>query len=67
MTNSELFEASQKLIPGGVNSPVRAFAAVEGDPLFIARGEGHFLVDVEGNRVSKVKVEKLEPPRRSAG
>ena len=48
--STELFEASKTLIPGGVNSPVRAFAAVEGDPLFIERGEGHHLIDVDGNR-----------------
>ena len=51
MTRStELFEASKHLIPGGVNSPVRAFSAVEGDPVFVERGEGHVLVDVDGNR-----------------
>ena len=38
------------MIPGGVNSPVRAFAAVQGDPPFIARGEGAWLEDVDGNR-----------------
>jgi len=48
--SSELFEASKTLIPGGVNSPVRAFAAVEGDPVFIQRGEGHHLIDVDDNR-----------------
>lgn len=48
--STELFTASKALIPGGVNSPVRAFAAVEGDPLFIDRGEGHHLIDVDGNR-----------------
>jgi glutamate-1-semialdehyde 2,1-aminomutase len=36
--------------PGGVNSPVRAFKGVGGDPLFIARGEGAYLIDVDGNR-----------------
>ena len=39
------------LFPGGVNSPVRAFRAVGGEPLFIARGEGAHLVDVDGNRL----------------
>ncbi|HXF64632.1 MAG TPA: glutamate-1-semialdehyde 2,1-aminomutase [Caldilineaceae bacterium] len=38
------------LLPGGVNSPVRAFRAVGGQPLFIERGEGAYLVDVDGNR-----------------
>jgi glutamate-1-semialdehyde 2,1-aminomutase len=37
--------------PGGVNSPVRAFKAVGGSPLFIARGEGAYVVDVDGNRL----------------
>ena len=44
-----LFEKAQKLMPGGVNSPVRAFRAVGGDPLFITRGEGAHLVDADGN------------------
>jgi len=39
------------LFPGGVNSPVRAFRAVGGEPLFIARGEGAHLVDVDGNHL----------------
>jgi len=45
-----LFEAAKRVIPGGVNSPVRAFRAVGGNPLFIARGEGAFIEDVDGNR-----------------
>lgn len=45
-----LFEAAQQLFPGGVNSPVRAFRAVGGQPLFIERGEGPYLYDVDGNR-----------------
>src|SRR3982751_5636344 len=44
------FEKACRLIPGGVNSPARAFGAVGGQPLFIARGEGPYLVDVDGNR-----------------
>jgi len=48
--SSDLFAHAQRRIPGGVNSPVRAFAAVEGDPLFIARGEGPCIFDVDGNR-----------------
>ena len=49
--NSEnLFERAQELIPGGVNSPVRAFRAVGGTPRFIARAEGPYLVDAEGKR-----------------
>ena len=46
----ELFALAQLLLPGGVNSPVRAFNAVGGQPLFIKRGEGAYLVDVDGNR-----------------
>ncbi len=45
-----LFEAAQDVIPGGVNSPVRAFRAVGGQPLFIERGEGAYLFDADGNR-----------------
>jgi glutamate-1-semialdehyde 2,1-aminomutase len=45
----KLFEQAQKLIPGGVNSPVRAFKAVGGNPLFIRRGKGSKLYDVDGN------------------
>jgi glutamate-1-semialdehyde 2,1-aminomutase len=45
-----LFQQAQSLFPGGVNSPVRAFRAVGGQPLFIARGEGAYLYDVDGNR-----------------
>ncbi len=46
----EAFERARRLIPGGVNSPARAFGAVGGEPLFIARGEGPYLYDVDGNR-----------------
>ena len=45
-----LFKEAQKLFPGGVNSPVRAFRAVGGQPLFIECGEGPYLFDVDGNR-----------------
>jgi len=45
-----LFQEAQKLFPGGVNSPVRAFRAVGGQPLFIDHGEGAYLFDVDGNR-----------------
>jgi glutamate-1-semialdehyde 2,1-aminomutase len=44
-----LFAAAQKLIPGGVNSPVRAFRSVGGTPPFIARGDGSRIYDVDGN------------------
>ncbi len=46
----ELFQIAKDLIPGGVNSPVRAFSAVGGQPIFIRRGEGAYLIDVDGNR-----------------
>jgi glutamate-1-semialdehyde 2,1-aminomutase len=45
-----LFERAQRLIPGGVNSPVRAFRAVGGEPVFIARGEGAYLYGADGTR-----------------
>ncbi len=45
-----LFQEAQILLPGGVDSPVRAFRAVGGQPLFIERGEGPYLFDVDGNR-----------------
>jgi len=48
--SSEAFKKAQDLIPGGVNSPVRAFSSVGGTPLFITKGEGAYLVDVDGNR-----------------
>jgi glutamate-1-semialdehyde 2,1-aminomutase len=47
---TDLFTEAQKLIPGGVNSPVRSMAAIGRDPIFIERGEGAELVDVDGNR-----------------
>jgi glutamate-1-semialdehyde 2,1-aminomutase len=48
--SSELFAEAKTLLPGGVDSPVRAFRAVGGEPLFIARGEGAWLEDVDGSR-----------------
>lgn len=50
MTNASLFERAQASIPGGVNSPVRAFRAVGGTPRFIARAHGAYLWDAEGRR-----------------
>jgi glutamate-1-semialdehyde 2,1-aminomutase len=47
--SKRLFEEAKKYIPGGVNSPVRAFKSVGGDPLFIARGNGSKFWDVDGN------------------
>lgn len=48
--SARLYVASRKVIPGGVNSPVRAWKAVGGSPLFIARGSGSHLIDVDGRR-----------------
>jgi len=48
--SKELFAEAQKLLPGGVDSPVRAFRAVGGQPLFIDRGQGAYLYDVDGNQ-----------------
>ncbi len=48
--SEQLFEQACKVIPGGVNSPVRAFAAVGGTPPFIDHAEGAYLIDVDGNR-----------------
>ena len=48
--NEELFTASQKVIPGGVNSPVRAFRSVGGTPLFFERGQGAFVWDADGKQ-----------------
>ena len=51
MTRShDLFEEAKKHIPGGVNSPVRAFNGVGGDPVFFQRGEGAYLWDEDGNK-----------------
>ncbi len=51
MTRSEtLFEDARKYIPGGVNSPVRAFSRVGGQPIFFRSGEGAYLTDEDGNR-----------------
>lgn len=46
--STEFFARAQRVIPGGVNSPVRAFRAVGGDPIFIARAEGAYLFDADG-------------------
>ena len=49
-TNEAFFAAARSLIPGGVNSPVRAFGSVGGEPYFVARGDGAHVYDVEGHR-----------------
>ena len=48
--SAALFERAQKLIPGGVNSPVRAFRAVGGTPRFIQRAQGAYIWDADGRR-----------------
>jgi glutamate-1-semialdehyde 2,1-aminomutase len=48
--SEELFERARRVIPGGVNSPVRAFGAVGGTPRFAVRGEGAYVFDADGNR-----------------
>src|SRR5688572_12473913 len=45
-----LFQRALELMPGGVNSPARAFGAVGGEPVIIKRGQGAYLFDVDGNR-----------------
>ena len=47
--SKRLFQEAQKYIPGGVNSPVRAFKSVEGNPIFIRKGAGSNMFDVDGN------------------
>ena len=49
-TSQKLFARASQILPGGVDSPVRAFQAVGGEPLFIRRGAGAMLEDVDGNR-----------------
>ena len=49
-TNHELFQRALPLMPGGVNSPVRAFKSVGGEPFFVERADGAYLWDVEGKR-----------------
>ena len=48
--NEDLFARAQKTIPGGVNSPVRAFRSVGGTPRFFTRGEGAYVWDADGKR-----------------
>ncbi len=48
--SSRAFKQAQELIPGGVNSPVRAFKSVGGTPIFVAGGEGAYLSDIDGNK-----------------
>ena len=48
--NQNLFERAKKVIPGGVNSPVRSFSSVGGVPYFVRNAEGPYVWDEEGNR-----------------
>ena len=48
--SDKLYSKAKTLFPGGVNSPVRAFKSVKGDPVFIDRGEGSKIWDVDGNQ-----------------
>jgi len=50
VSNRELFEEALKYLPGGVNSPVRAFKSVGGEPIIVKRGFGAYIEDVEGNK-----------------
>src|SRR5215475_83389 len=50
MSSHELYQRAVKVLPGGVNSPVRAMRQIGREPLFIERGEGCELLDVDGNR-----------------
>jgi glutamate-1-semialdehyde 2,1-aminomutase len=50
LSSAELYERALELLPGGVNSPVRAMRAIGRDPIFVARGDGAELIDVDGNR-----------------
>jgi glutamate-1-semialdehyde 2,1-aminomutase len=47
---SEVWDRARRVIPGGVNSPVRSFKSVGGEPFFVARGDGPYIWDTEGNR-----------------
>lgn len=49
--SSALFAAAKEVIPGGVNSPVRAFNAVGGTPIFVKEAKGTYLYDEDGNRL----------------
>ena len=48
-TSKNLFMRAEKLMPGGVNSPVRAFGPVGGQPVFIKRAKGQYIYDEDGN------------------
>ena len=50
MQSVAAFERAQRVLVGGVNSPVRAYGAVGGEPVFVDRAEGPFVFDIDGNR-----------------
>jgi glutamate-1-semialdehyde 2,1-aminomutase len=52
--SSQLFVEANKVIPGGVNSPVRAFKGVGGTPIFIKEAKGAYLYDEDGNRLYRL-------------
>ena len=51
VTNSSLFAEAKRFIPGGVNSPVRAFRNVGGEPFFVSRAKGSHIWDIEGREL----------------
>ena len=57
MSNSSLFDQAQQSIPGGVNSPVRAFKGVGGDPVFIDHAKGAYLVDTNNKQYSMINLQ----------
>ena len=59
------FELAQQVIPGGVDSPVRAFKSVGGTPIFIEKGDGAYLFDIDGNKIVKgeLTTKGLEQPQ----
>ena len=57
--SNELFNKSLALIPGGVNSPVRAFNAVGGNPLFIKRAQGAYLYDEDDNQYEIIPIHEI--------
>ena len=69
--NQALLERAQKVIPGGVNSPVRAFRSVGGAPRFIERAKGPYMWDVEDKRSTAAfpsappPAPRLKSPKRS--
>ena len=58
--SDKLFERAKKVMPGGVNSPVRAFKSVGGSPRFITKAKGDRISDVDGNRYGITDVSALD-------